>query len=968
MKKTIVQFLLLLLLTSVTVQAQNNSGKFFNLTFQDSLKLELLLDRMTLRDKCAQVVFPNGYAYNVSDTSSRFIRLKNFVEKEKVGGILFLQGDVDSLPVAVNKLQKLSEIPLLISADFENGVGARMDNGVEFPPPMAFAATRDTEITYLAGYVTATESRALGVRQNYAPVLDVNTNYLNPIINYRSYSDKPGVVAKYGINFIKGLQSGGVLATAKHFPGHGATSTDSHNELPVITKSKETLFNEDIIPFRKAIQSGVASIMVAHLSVPAFDENLPATLSPKIINGLLKQNLNFHGLIVSDAMNMHAITSQFSNEEAAQKAFLAGNDIILFPPDVHEAVEAIYNGVLFGKISKNRLLESVKKILAVKIKLGLIDDNRINLKKSKEVLSDKTHKRLAREIAERAITLLKNEDNLVPLVPQKFKSISVISFRETDRSDLLAKELPFFKFIKYRLPDANYITLNKLSTDSDFISAGKIAGKSDLVIFPVFIGVQSFSGEITLTERMKSLIQQTNSAHAKTILLAMGNPYIINDLPETNCYLTSYGLADVSQAAIVKAMFGEININGKLPISIPNTPYKFGDGKPVKREKLIFPFAAQDSLYNFSSLDSLMNSAISDSIFPGAQLVVGRNGTVIYDKTFGRFRYDINSETVSKTTLYDLASLTKVVAATSAVMLLYDKGLINLDDKVVKYLPQFNNHGKYKITIKNLLLHNSGLPAGKRFYLKSKTREEVLRRIMNMKLLAQPGEKYRYSDIGFIVLQQLIEKITGRNLDKFITEQLFNKIEMRHTMYNPPDSLKYKCAPTEIDTYWRMREVQGTVHDETAALLNGVSGNAGLFSTAEDLAKFAQLLLDNGRCCNKRIFKKSTIELFTTKHSQSGRAFGWDTKSPEGYTSAGKLFSLNSFGHTGFTGTSIWIDKKRNLFVILLTNRVYPSRKNRKHIMFRPVLHDMVIKSVNNNYYEILHRAGLSDTYQNKGA
>jgi beta-N-acetylhexosaminidase len=940
------------------IYPQTSANSFFHLSFKDSLKLEVLLDGMTLREKCAQVVFPNGYAYHVSDTSSQFLRLKNFVEKEKVGGILFLQGDVDSLPVAVNKLQELSKTPLLISADFENGVGARMDNGVEFPPPMAFAAARDTLLTYLAGYVTAEESRALGVRQNYAPVLDVNTNYLNPIINYRSYSDRPEVVAKYGINFIKGLQNGGVLATAKHFPGHGSTSTDSHNELPVIAKSKRQLLKEDIIPFRKAIKAGVASIMAAHLSIPALDKNAPASLSHNIISGLLRHKLNFKGLVVSDALNMHAITSAYSNEEAAQKAFIAGNDILLFPPDVHAAVEAIYNGVIFGKISRKRLFRSVKKILSAKIKLGLFNDDTLNITKSKNILSDKSHKRLARKAAVKSITLLKNKGNIIPINKTNYSKISVIAFRETDRKDLLAKELPFFKFIKYRLPDANYLTLNKLSKESDFTKAVKLGANSDLVIFPVFIGVQSFSGEITLSQPMRDLIRRINSLSKQTVVAAMGNPYIITDIPNTDAYLTSYGLADVSQAAIVQAMFGEINITGKLPVTIPTTPYKFGDGIKLKRNKLIFPFTSQDSLYNFTSLDSLMNSAISDSVFPGAELVIGKGGTVIYDKTFGRFRYDINSDTVFKNTLYDLASLTKVVATTSAVMLLYDKGLLHLEDKVADYLPQFANHGKDEITIEQLLLHTSGLPAGKRFYYKSRTRNEVLRRIMNMKLISEPGEKYKYSDIGMIVLQQVIEKITRQSLDKFITEQLFNKIGLKHTMYNPSDSLKYKCAPTEIDTYWRMKQVQGTVHDETAALLNGVSGNAGLFSTAEDLAKFAQLLLDKGECCNQQIIKKSTVELFTTKHSESGRAYGWDTKSPKGYSSAGKLFSLNSFGHTGFTGTSIWIDKNRNLFVILLTNRVYPTRKNRKHIKFRPILHDEVIKSVENNFEKILRRAG----------
>ncbi len=948
-RKIILPILFSILLTTAFI-AQERTKDFFTLSYKDSLKLDLLLDKMTLKEKCAQVIFPNGYAYFASDSSDEIKRLTQFVKEEKVGGILFLQGDVDSLPRVINKLQKISEIPLLISADFENGVGARMENGVEFPPPMAIAATRDRNLSYEVGLITGIESRALGVRQNYAPVLDINNNYLNPIINYRSFSDKPDLVSEFGKEFILGLQQSGVIATAKHFPGHGATETDSHNELPVIKKSESELMNFELRPFASAIKSGVASIMVAHLSIPALDKKHPATLSHNVIDGLLKKRLKFKGLIVSDAMNMHAITSNYSDEEAIQLAFNAGNDVILFPPDVKTAVNAIYDGVLFNKISMPRLLASVKKILAVKIKLGLFNADTVNLSDSKKILSKKTHKRLARKVAEKSITLLKNKGNILPLNLSKYKQISVIAFRETDREDLLKKELPFFKFIKSRLPNAEYITLNKLSARQDFTQAVQIARKSDLVIFPIFIGVQSFSGEISLTESMRKLVNKVARSKTRTVVLAMGNPYIISDLPNTDVYLTSYGLADVSQAAIVQALFGENDISGKLPVSIPKTDFTFGCGKTFARDKLIFPFMNQDSLYDFHSLDSLISSAIRDSVFPGAQLLVGKNGHVIYDKTFGRFRYDINSERVSKNTLYDLASLTKVVATTSAAMLLYDKGKLRLKDKVIKFLPEFNNHGKGSMTIENLLLHNSGLPAGRRFYLKSRTKKEVINRIMKMKLLSKPGEKYRYSDIGMVVLQQVIEKITGTSLDKFITENLFSKIGMNRTMFNPPDSLKQECAPTEVDTYWRMKTVQGEVHDETASLLNGVSGNAGLFSTAEDLARFAQLLLDKGKYAGEQIFKSETVELFTHKHSESGRAYGWDTKSPKGYTSAGKLFSLDSFGHTGFTGTSIWIDRKRNLFVILLSNRVYPTRKNRKHIKFRPILHNLIIKTITANF------------------
>ena len=350
--------------------------------------------------------------------------------------------------------------------------------------------------------------------------------------------------------------------------------------------------------------------------------------------------------------------------------------------------------------------------------------------------------------------------------------------------------------------------------------------------------------------------------------------------------------------------------------------------------------------FNFYEVNKTMEKAIADSIFPGGVLLFGIDNSFIYSKTFGHYTYDKSSPKMKLNTIFDLASVSKVVGTTSAAMILYDEGKLKLDEKVKTYLPEFNNHGKGVITIRNLLVHNSGLPAFKKYYDIYNTEQEVINDIMNTELIYKPGSKYVYSDLGIITLQKVIEKITGMGLDEFLKEKLFKPLEMTRTMYNPPDSLKNQCAPTEIDTFFRMRPLQGEVHDERAYMLHGVAGHAGLFSTVEDLSKFVRMLLNGGKYKGKQIINPKTIEEWTTKQSnQSDRGLGWEVKSKE-KASCGKYFSMNSFGHTGYTGTSIWVDKDKKLFVIMLTNRVYPTRKNRKIYPFRAVIHNAVYKSI----------------------
>ncbi|MEO8231976.1 MAG: serine hydrolase [Ignavibacteriota bacterium] len=354
-----------------------------------------------------------------------------------------------------------------------------------------------------------------------------------------------------------------------------------------------------------------------------------------------------------------------------------------------------------------------------------------------------------------------------------------------------------------------------------------------------------------------------------------------------------------------------------------------------------FPQNASDQ---FKDVDSVINNAIVDEAFPGAVVLVWKDGKIIFEKAFGNFTYDKTSPKVNTNTIYDLASVTKVVATTTATMICYDRKLFSLDDKVVKYIPEFGVNGKENITIKNLLLHNSGLVAWKKFYERNLTANEVLKEIYSAELEYKTGEKMIYSDLGIITLGKIIEKVTGKSLDVFCKDEIFVPLKMNSTFYNPPDSLKKLCAPTELDNYWRMKTLQGEVHDETSAMLNGVAGHAGLFSTAEDISKLMAMLMNKGKLNDKQLIQQGTIEYFTKRYSdESSRAIGWDTKSETG-SSSGNYFSKNSFGHTGYTGTSIWADPERDLFVVFLTNRVYPTRENGKLGKVRPELHDTIIK------------------------
>jgi beta-glucosidase-like glycosyl hydrolase/CubicO group peptidase (beta-lactamase class C family) len=902
-----------------------------------------------------------AYGYYYSDQSDEFKRLERLVKEQKVGGLIFFQGDVYETATLINRFQDMSDLPLLIGSDFEWGSAMRIRRSTRFPEAMAIGATLDTALAFKVGEAIGKESRALGVHQVFAPVVDVNNNPDNPVINTRSFGENQYLVADMASAFAIGLQSGGAISTAKHFPGHGDTQTDSHLDLPIISQTKSRLDSVELYPFRRLIDQHIPSIMVAHLEVPYLEtKKIPATLSPSIITGFLKADLGFKGLVVTDALDMGAIVNGFGPDSAAVKAVDAGVDLLLVLPDEEKAIDAIENAVIKGRISEARINESVAKILKFKWSMGLSANRFVDLKKIPEVVATPEHLAIAKQVARNSITVLKN-DSILPLERFGMKQILevVVADAENYRTEIHRPSTSspneavgdyFTAQLKRRYTNLQTIKINPSSDSLDFKSVFKKANDADLIVCPVFSKARSGSGAFGFPPGIIGVVDSLTKLGKPMALISLGSPYVIGAFPNAGSVVCTYSDCEVSTEAIVEALFGEIPTGGKLPVTIPGL-FSYGCGIDLSQSILRkdIPENAGMNRDSLARLDSIMSEAIQDHVFPGGQLLVAKDGAVVYNKSFGSFEYNSKSTKVSASTIYDIASVTKVIATTSAIMRLYDEEKIQLDDSVVKHIPEFGSNGKEKITIRNLLLHNGGLPAFKRLYLTCKSPKEVLDSVYQTETIYPVGDSTVYSDFDFILLGKIVETISGVTLDKYVDSVFFKPLGMTSTIYNPPSSIWREITPTEYDSVYRKRLIQGEVHDENAFALGGISGHAGLFSTASDLSIFLQMIMNGGSYAGKQYLKPETVKLFTTRQSKnSTRALGWDTKTMNGYSSAGSLFGEKSFGHTGFTGTSVWVEPEKNIFVILLTNRVYPTRNNSKIMQIRPKVHDAVMKAVSN--------------------
>jgi len=921
--------------------------------------VESSLRQMTLEEKVGQLLFTTYHGSFTATDSAAYAEMMHDINDLHVGGFITItRGSAlgivknQAYPTAVlaNQLQSKSKLPLLIGADYERGTAMRQDEGTSFPTAMAVAAAGNPKDAYTMGKITALEARAVGLQWVYAPVSDANNNPGNPIINSRSFGEDPARVAEFVSEFIRGVQENGALATAKHFPGHGDTATDSHIDLPVINADRDRMERLELVPFRAAISAGVGSIMAGHLNVPAFepDPNTPATLSANILTGLLRKQLGFQGLVVTDALDMGGITARYAPGEAAVRAFLAGADVLLMPPVPDAAYQAVLAAAKSGRISQERLDDSVRRILEAKARVGLNQNRLVDVDALNEKFGKTAWQAMAQEISDRGITLLRDRQHLLPLdgtKPTRALLVSLYSDAEPYPGEDLEPQLR-----------ARFDSLMALRADTKFVSADMLKLPSpdsyDIAILALFVRVSDRKGDIDVPAEQIPLIDHIYKSGKPVVTLGLGSPYLIERFPQADTWLSAFGISDVAQISLARALFGEIPIRGHLPVTIPTVDLKTGYGIELPADSMkLQPMEVRGEAQLRPAL-RVMEKAIADKAFPGATLAVGYRGKVSYH-AFGKLSYDKDSPATKIDTLYDLASLTKIVVTTTLVEKLVEGDFaspLSLDAPIERFLPEWAKgpqpEWRHKVTVRHLMTHTSGLPAFKEYWRTSKGKEDTLGRIFVEPLEYEPGTKVVYSDLGIMLMAEIIERLTGKPLDELANENIFYPLGMKDTMYNPSKKLWPEIAPTEIDNQLRHRLVQGEVHDENAYSIGGVSGHAGVFSTSPDLAVFCQMLLNGGVYAHHRIVKRATIAEFTTPQAlaQNTRTLGWVVPTEGG--SSGHYFSAHSFGHTGFTGTTIWIDPDRQLFVVLLTNRVNPTRENQKIADVRPAVHDAILKAL----------------------
>jgi beta-N-acetylhexosaminidase len=921
--------------------------------------VETTLRKMTADEKIGQLLFTTYHGSLTATDTAAYRQIMHDVSDLHVGGFINIThgsplGIVKSqaYPTAVlnNQLQAKSKLPLLIGADFERGTAMRLDEGTSFPTAMALAAGGNLKDAYTMGKITALEARAVGVHWIYAPDADVNNNPGNPIINTRSFGEDPGRVAEFVTEFVRGVQENGGLATAKHFPGHGDTAADSHIDLPVIRADRARLDDLELVPFRAAISMQVDSIMTGHLNVPALepDPNTPATLSHNILTDVLRKQLGFQGLVVTDAMDMGGITVRYAPGEAAVRAFVAGADCLLMPPVPDAAFEALQAAVKSGRISKEHLDASVRRILQAKARIGLNKTRLVDVNALNKKFGSAAWQNEAQDISDRGVTLLRDTPHRLPLDRTKpARALLLVFYADPEPypGEDLERELR-----------ARFDSVTTLRADTRFVNASILRlpppESYDVAILALFVRVSDRKGNVDVPVEQAALAEQIYKSGKPVITVGFGSPYLIERFPQAETWLAAFGISEVAQISVARALFGQIPVRGKLPVTIPGVDLKAGFGMELPANPMTLqPMDARGDA-QLQPAYEVIEKAISDKAFPGATLAVGYRGKVAVH-AFGKLSYDAKAEATAPATMYDIASLTKVVATTTLVAKLAEGDFavpLDLDAKIERYLPEWasgpNAEWRHRVTVRHLLTHTSGLPPFKEYWRTSKSKQDTLTKIFAEPLEYEPGTKEVYSDLGIILMAEIIERLTGRKLDDLANSSIFSPLAMKDTMYRTPKKLWPAIAPTEIDNNLRHRLVQGEVHDENAFAIGGVSGHAGVFSTAPDLAAFCQMLLNGGVYGHERILRRATVAQFTTPQQLSGgtRTLGWAVPTEGG--SSGNYFSAHSFGHTGFTGTSIWIDPDRQLFVVLLTNRVHPTRENMKIQKVRVALHDTVMQAL----------------------
>lgn len=962
-------------------------------TFSYSQKISLPLQFDVKREKWVDSVF-NTLSNN--EKIAQLIMIRSFSDQNQsyydtiakqistynLGGVCFFKGGPISQAIVSNYYQKSAKTPLFISIDGEWGLSMRLDSTASFPRQMTMGALTNDTLIYNFGKEVANQCKRLGIHINFAPVADINSDPKNPVINSRSFGEDRYKVARKSIMYMKGMQDNGLLTSAKHFPGHGDTDTDSHHSLPIINHSKDVLDNLDLYPFKEMISNGLTGVMVAHLFVPSLDttKNTASSLSKKIITDLLKNELKFEGLIYTDALEMKGVTAYFKPGVIEVKALQAGNDILLLPENVPIAINAIKIAIDSNLISQNEIDLKCKKVLMYKYLAGLNNYNPIDTSDLIKDLNNRKSDIISAEIYKHGLTLIKNEDQLLPLKDLKNYNIGVLSIGDENITE-------FQKVIE------NYAITTNYNIAKDFTNIEKDSilnklNKHNLLIVGIHNTSSLASKNFGISKQTIDLID-TLSRINKLITCYFAYPYalsILNGKLKSQSIIVANQDKTESQSIAAQMIFGAATSEGILPVTISDK-YPLNTQIKTKQTRIGYAFPEEIGIDDekLMQIDSIALRGISEKAYPGCQILVAKNGKIFYQKSFGTFSY-IDSNLVDNNSIYDLASITKVTATTLAIMKLHEDGKININRKLSSYLKYLKQSNKKDITIREIMAHQARLKSWIPFYketlndgklnnsiykrdsstlysvkvadsifIRKDYKEKIIQSIFDSEL----NEKaiYEYSDMGFYLLKELIEKQTRKSLDQFLNEQFYSPLGLRYTCFNPLNNYqKEEIIPTENDLIFRNQLIQGYVHDPGAAMMGGVAGHAGLFSNVRDLAILFQMLLQKGEYGGKQYFKESTIKEFTKQQfpeNKNRRALGFDRQlnQPSESGPCCKSASLKSYGHSGFTGTYFWVDPAYDLIYIFLSNRVNPDANNSKlgKMNIRTEIHEIIYKALKNN-------------------
>ncbi|MCI9608548.1 MAG: serine hydrolase [Muribaculaceae bacterium] len=926
-----------------------------------------VMARMSTRGKVGQLFIPR---LDVFDNAAGHASLKKMVTQGQVGGFLLGKGTVAGYANLIRGAQDVAKVPLLVTLDGEWGLSMRLSDAPRFPYSMGLGAITDAELLYEYGREMARECREVGIHVNFAPVLDVNSNPSNPVIGYRSFGENPQRVSALGCAYAKGLEDGGVMAVGKHFPGHGDTSVDSHKALPTVDHSASTLEDVDLVPFRDFINGGFGGIMVGHLKVPALDASgTPASLSKRVSTDLLKKEMGFGGLVFTDALAMKGAVAK-PGENNCVTALKAGADVLLGSGSPYSDIEAVMAAVNSGVISKERIDESCRKILAAKYQLGLADGAVTPRRNVKEIVNGPSAKSVNGRLAAGCITAVRNASEMLPLGNLGSTDIAVVSIGAPASNE-------FSKFC------AKYARVSEYSVGKEGLGAAELQkiNKADVVIAAVFNNSASSAAALDKL-----------AAHPGAVGVVFVNPYKMSALKagigKLKTFVAAYDDTPALRRAAAQALFGGIAVSGRFPVNV-NGIAREGEGTDIAKSRLGYT-SPQDAGFSPDlqrRVDSIAKACVAAGAFPGCQVVVARKGNVVIESNYGKIERG-GTAPVTDNTIYDIASMTKAVATAGGIMKAYDEGLFGLKDRVSKFVPGLRGTDKENLTVEQLLYHESGMPASlnmikimtdpasytgpltksrarapytvkvapgvyahssarkrtdivrrsrsegfdiemaKGVFVGSAAKDTIMERIYNIGL--RSSKRYLYSCLNFCLLMDMEERLTGVDHDQWVDTELFGPLGAVNTCFRPLDRYSAsQIAPTENDTYLRGQTVRGYVHDEVAAFSGGVQGNAGLFSTAGDIAKYSQMLLQKGVYGPERLLSEKTVDLFTRSRSGSGRrALAFDLAS--GLRSLDETGAgVNTFGHTGFTGTCFWIDPEEELVFVFLSNRINPSRSNR---------------------------------------